>query len=86
MVQTKVHKDLGDIKGGICVIICWGKFTGGELVFTELTTYVPFPAGSILIFRSSIISHYNMLVDGERYSMVFMTDKNLYKWSNSFSQ
>ena len=86
MVQTKVHKDLGDIKGGICVIICWGKFTGGELVFTELTTYVPFPAGSILMFRSSIISHYNMPVDGERYSMVFMTDKNLYKWSNSFSQ
>ena len=30
MVQTKVHKDLGDIKGGICVIICRGKFTGSE--------------------------------------------------------
>ena len=86
VVQTKVHKDLGDIKGRICVIICWGKFTGGKLVFTELTTYVPFPASSILIFRSSIISHYNMPVDGEQYSMVFMTDKNLYKWTNSFSQ
>jgi len=86
IVQTKVHKDLGNIKGGICVIICWGRFAGGELVFTELTTYVPFPAGSIIMFRSSIISHYNMPVDGEWYSMVFMTDKNPYKWSESFSQ
>jgi len=86
MVQTKVHKDLGDIKGGICVIICWGKFQGGELVFTELSTCVPFPAGSIIMFRSAIISHYNMPVEGERYSMVFMTDKNLYKWSQSGKQ
>jgi len=86
MVQTKVHKDLGDIKGGICVIICWGKFQGGELVFAELSTCVPFPAGSLIMFHSAIISHYNMPVDGERYSMVFMTDKNLHKWSESFSQ
>jgi len=86
MVQTKVHKDLGDIKGEICVIICWVKFEGGELVFAELSTCVPFPSGSLIMFRSAIISHYNMPVDGERYSMVFMTDKNLYKWSESFSQ
>jgi len=68
------------------VIICLGKFAGGELVFTALTTYVPFPAGSIIIFQSSIISHYNMPVDGKQYSMVFMTDKNLYKWAESFLQ
>jgi len=86
MVQTKVHKDLGDIKGGICVLICWGKFHGGELVFTELRACVPFPAGSLIMFRSAIISHYNMPVEGDRYSMVFMTDKNLYKWSQSQSQ
>src|SRR5207302_9481004 len=86
MVETKIHKDLGDRKGGICVIICWGKFQGAELVFTELTTCVPFLAGSIIMFRSAIISHYNMPVDGNRYSMVFMTDKNLCKWSASYSQ
>ena len=86
LVQTKVHKDLGDIKWGICVIICWGKFQGGELVFTELRACVPFPAGSIIMFRSAIISHYNMPVDGERYSMVFMTDKNLHKWSEAQSK
>ena len=49
LVQTKIHKDIGNIKGGICVIICWGKFKGGELVFTELTTCIPFPAGSIVM-------------------------------------
>jgi len=81
--QTKVHKDLGDSKGGICVLICWGKFHGGELVFTELRACVPFHAGSIIIFRSAIISQYNMSVEGDRYSMVFKTDKNLYKWLQS---
>lgn len=79
LVQTKIHKDRGDMKYGICVIICWGKFKGGKLVFTELGACVPFPAGSIIIFRSAIISHYNMPVDGERYCMVLMTDKNLSK-------
>ena len=79
MVRTKIHKDLGDIKGGICVIICWGDFEGGELVFTEITSVVPFPAGSIIMFRSAILSHYNLPVTGNRYSMVFTTDKNLYK-------
>jgi len=83
LVQTKIHQDLGDIKCGICVIICWGKFKGGELVFTELSACVPFPAGSIIMFCSALISHYNTPVDGDRYSMVFMTDKNLHKWSCS---
>ena len=71
------------MKYGICVIICWSKFTGGELVFTELGACVPFPAGSIIMFRFAIIFHYNMPVDGECYSMVLMTDKNLSKWSYS---
>jgi len=83
LVRTKIHKDLGDIKCGICVIICWGDFEGGELVFTELMSCVPFPAGSIIMFRSAIISHYNLPVTGNRYSMVFTTDKNLFKWSCS---
>lgn len=83
LVQTKVHKDLGDIRGGICIVICWGKFTGGELVFTELTSCIPFASGSIIMFRSAVISHYNLSVLGDRYSMVFTTDKNLYKWSNA---
>jgi len=81
LAQTKVHEDLGDIKGGICIVICWGNFQGGELVFTELTSCVPFPAGSIIMFRSAIISHYNHQVLGDRYSMVFTTNKNLSKWS-----
>ena len=67
MVQTKIHKDLGDIKCGICIVICWGKFCGGELVFTELTSCIPFPPGSIIMFRSAIISHYNLPVFGDRY-------------------
>jgi len=83
LVQNKIHKDLGDIKCGICVIICCGKFKGGELVLTELSACVPFPACSIIMFRSAIISHYNMPGDGDRYSIVFMTDKNLQKWSCS---
>ena len=83
LVQTKVHKDLDDIKYGICVIICWGKFTVGEMVFTELGTCIPFSASSIIMFHSAIISHYNMPVHGERYSMVLITDKNLSRWSYS---
>ena len=83
LVQTKIHKDLGNIKGGICVIIWWGKFKGGELVFTELTTCIPFPAGSTVMFRSAVISHYNLPVEGDQYSKVFMTNKNLFRWSCS---
>jgi len=79
MVQTKVYKDLGDVKGSICVIICWGDFEGSELVFTELTSIVPFPAYSIIIFQSAIISHYNLPVTGNHYSIVFTTDKNLFE-------
>ena len=79
LVQTKIHKDLGDIKGGICIVICWGNFKDGKSVSTELTSCVPFPCGSIIMFRSCIISHYNLSVFGDRYSMVFTTDKNLSK-------
>ena len=83
LVQTKVHKDLSDLRYGISIIICWGKFKGAELVFTELGVCVPFLPGSIVMFRSAIFSHYNMLVDGEHYSMVLMTNKNLSNWSYS---
>ena len=32
LVQTNIHKDIGNIREGICVILCWGKFKDSELV------------------------------------------------------
>lgn len=56
LVQTKIHEDLGNIKYGISIVIYWGHFQGGELVFTELTSCVPFQADFIIMFWSSVVS------------------------------
>ncbi|KAJ3040065.1 hypothetical protein HDV00_011514 [Rhizophlyctis rosea] len=59
-VQTLSHKDCGDLPWGLCCVICWGKFTGGQIVLDELEAYFDFPGGYVMFFRSAMLTHSNM--------------------------
>eukprot|EP01117_Protostelium_nocturnum_P007784 TRINITY_DN2785_c0_g1_i2.p1 TRINITY_DN2785_c0_g1~~TRINITY_DN2785_c0_g1_i2.p1 ORF type:complete len:167 (+),score=32.60 TRINITY_DN2785_c0_g1_i2:286-786(+) len=80
-VSTKCHRDFGDYPDGLCAVISFGEFTGGDLCFLEPQMIFPFPAGQIIFFRSVLLNHWNLDFVGQRHSLVFFTCNNLYKWN-----
>ena len=71
------HRDVGDSKLFNCVVLPFGPYSGGQIVFAELGLVVEVPSGCFISFLSMIITHYNMEVDGDRYSLVCHTDKTM---------
>lgn len=76
------HKDLNDLSQGFCFLLCWGDFTGAEMTFRELGLKIPFKRGQILIFRSSLLTHWNQIAHGIRHSMVLFTPARMFDWKN----
>jgi hypothetical protein len=75
---TDAHADVGDKL--LCVVIPFGRFTGGELVLHELGLVFRMQPGDVLIFPSWKINHYNLHFQGIRVSIVMHTDKHGDQW------
>ena len=75
--QCKPHRDSGDSKLFNCVVLPFGLYSGGQIVFAELGLVVEVPSGCFISFLSMIITHYSMEVDGDRHSLVCHTDKTM---------
>lgn len=53
-----LHKDFRDY--GYCVLVPFGDFDGGELVFPKYQIAVKLDPGDVAIFRSSVLEHGNL--------------------------
>ena len=71
------HRDVSDSKLFSCVVLPFGPYSGGQIVFVELGLVVEVPSGCFISFLSMNITHYNMEVVGGRYSLVCHTDKTI---------
>lgn len=71
------HIDLNDFRNGYCAVVCYGKFSGGEVIFPELGIALKLEPGDVLFFKSSQLTHGNAPVVGLRRSVVLTTHNNV---------
>jgi hypothetical protein len=72
------HYDKMDEPEGLCCVVPYGKYSGGDLVFPELELRFVVRPGDILFFRSRELMHENFAVKGHRRSIVFTICHNCF--------
>ena len=63
------------------MLTTYGEFSGGHLCFYELGLVFDLPPGSVAIFDSKRLTHFNCHFEGIRNSLVFHTDQQLGTWA-----
>lgn len=81
-VKTSGHRDARD--DGMCVVIPFGKFLGGQLCLYEPGLIFDLRPGDVIAFPSQKITHFNLDFVGTRHSFVFHTDGSLRRAGQSF--
>ena len=80
-VVTDAHLDSMDYL--FCLVMAFGKWKGGELVFYELGLVSSASNSHIHIFTSTKQVHFNLhLEGGVRASLVAHTDKHMEGWAD----
>jgi hypothetical protein len=69
--DTNIHIDKDDVKWGLCVVLPFGPFSAGRLIFPDLSWAVNLGPGDLMVFPSARYYHGNDKVKGERHSLVF---------------
>jgi hypothetical protein len=77
-VSTRAHRDRFDKL--FCVVIPFGKWTGGELCLYEPGFVFRLQPWDILIFPSCDVTHFNLHFEGTRLSLVLHSDKYGDQW------
>ncbi|KAH7905173.1 hypothetical protein BJ138DRAFT_1118706 [Hygrophoropsis aurantiaca] len=77
-VFTSAHVDAAD--DGICVVVPFGKYEGGELVLREPGLVFDLQQGDIFFFPSFAITRFNLHFKGFRGSIVFHADNQFKSW------
>jgi hypothetical protein len=80
-VSTSAHVDSAD--DGICVVVPFGKYEGGELVLRDAGLVFDLRQGDIFFFPSFAITHFNLHFKGFRGSVVFHADNQFKSWVES---
>lgn len=70
-LQADAHKDCSEVPNGWVALVCWGDFSGGNLVFPDLGVKLDFQPRDIVFFRSRLLEHFITDFEGERSSMIF---------------
>ncbi len=78
-VCTDGHRD-GNDDGSLCMVLVFADCEGGELVLYEPEMVVELSSRNLFFFPSSEISHFNLHFKGQRFSVVFHTDKAASNW------
>lgn len=79
-VSTTGHRDTMDFS--VCAVFALGEWEGGHLCLHELGLAFDLQQGDLVIFRSDILTHFNLPHTGTRLSVVLSTDKGLNAWAN----
>lgn len=77
-VATDAHRDIGDKI--LCVVIPFGDYTGGDLGVYETGILWGLAPGSVFIFPSCELTHFNLHYSGLRGSLVLHSDRWGDKW------
>ena len=78
-VSTRIHRDGEDLRFCVVLVLTDGC-EGGDLCFLELGLRLGLRHGDIVVFRSDILSHFNLHFKGKRVSLVLHTDKAGMEW------
>jgi len=80
--QTNIHRDASEALYGYSGLISCGDYTGGGLILWELEVILETVPGDIIIFQDAVINHSNEKAKGNRSSVVFFTQENVYSYWN----
>ena len=73
--RTRAHKDVQDF--GLCIAMPFGEWEGGDLVLYELGLVLDLRQGSLCVFKSSIVTHFNLDFTGKRFAIILHTDDKI---------
>ena len=73
-LQVDAHKDRSDVPNGWVAMVCLGDFSGGYLALPDLGVKLDFKPGDIILFRSRLLEHFVTDFEGDRSSIVFVSD------------
>lgn len=76
--SSRTHRDGMD--HNFCLVLPIGSFTGGALVMLETGLVLHIRQGDIAVFRSGDITHFNLVYQGRRASIVLHSDKKMMNW------
>ncbi len=74
------HFDKQDSPAGLCAIIVFGVFLGGEFCIADECLYIPCQQGTIIIFKSATKKHFVANYVGYRHSVTLFTPKEMIKF------
>jgi hypothetical protein len=75
---TDPHKDNVDCLNAFCAIVVFGEFEGGDLVLSEIGITIEIKGGYIVLLRSALLEHFNLLIIGNRFAIVYYLRKYFY--------
>jgi hypothetical protein len=76
---TAGHKDMRDKIW--CVTIPFGDYSGGSLALYEAGVVVEKGVGDVIIFPSSLFTHFNLDFEGIRCSLILFSDRHGDDWA-----
>ena len=76
--ETSAHIDPQD--NGLCVVLPFGNWTGGELCLYEPGLVLELRPGDVVMFPSNHVTHFNLRMEGYRGSLVLSTDSHMNSW------
>jgi len=72
------HKDNLDCMYAFCAIVVFGDFEGEDLVLSEIGITIKIKGGYIVLLRSALLEHFNLLVIRNRFAIVYYLRKYFY--------
>lgn len=75
---SKGHYDDDDYQNGLCWVVVFGDFEGGELYFRDLNITIAIRPGDVIAFRSFELFHEVREYTGQRYSIVMFQSQEMF--------
>lgn len=72
------HQDSHDYRHGLCWVVPFGEWEGGNLRLHNLNKELVLGAGDVVCFRSTTITHSVAPYKGHRHSLVFFSHDSLF--------
>ena len=79
-VTTRIHRDDKDLHFCVVLVISSEDCEGGDTCFLEVGIRLGMRSGDLLVFPSTVLSHFNLHFKGKRASVVMHTDGAGLEW------
>jgi hypothetical protein len=75
---TDSHKDNIDCMNAFCTIVVFGNFEGGDLVLSEIGITIKIKGGYIILLKSALLEHFNLLIIENIFAIVYYLRRYFY--------